>query len=87
MTPISTTRLSSKGQVVIPEAIRKRMGLVPGNQFVVLAHGDTLILKSLHAPSESRLDDLLASARRSATRAGLTKADVARAIKRVRSRD
>ena len=33
----STTKMSSKGQVVIPEAIRKRLGLNPGVEFVVVA--------------------------------------------------
>ena len=37
MADLSTTKMSSKGQVVIPDAIRKRLGLEPGDQFVVMA--------------------------------------------------
>lgn len=43
MTEVSTTKLSSRGQVVIPEEIRKRLGLEPGTQFIVLAEDDTVI--------------------------------------------
>ena len=35
MSTLSTTRMSSKGQVVIPEEIRQRLGLETGAQFVV----------------------------------------------------
>ena len=45
MGQIPTTRLSSRGQVVIPEEIRKRLGLEPGVQFVVVGDGDVVILR------------------------------------------
>ena len=32
----ATTRMSSKGQVVIPEEIRTRLGLTAGTQFVAI---------------------------------------------------
>jgi bifunctional DNA-binding transcriptional regulator/antitoxin component of YhaV-PrlF toxin-antitoxin module len=37
MSSIATTRMSSKGPVVILEKIRKQLGLEPGSQFVVVA--------------------------------------------------
>ena len=40
MTSIATTRLSSKGQIVIPEEVRKALGLEPGAQFVVMGADD-----------------------------------------------
>jgi AbrB family looped-hinge helix DNA binding protein len=36
--------LSSKFQVSIPKAIRERMGLTAGQQFVFIPKGDTLML-------------------------------------------
>src|SRR5437763_236910 len=36
MPTLATTRMSSKGQVVIPEAIREELGLEPGAQFVAV---------------------------------------------------
>ena len=41
MKAVTTTRLSSKGQVVIPEAIRRRLRLDPGAEFVVLGDDNT----------------------------------------------
>lgn len=37
MSFIETTKMSSKGQVVIPENIRKGLGLKTGSQFVVVS--------------------------------------------------
>ena len=36
MPNLDTTKMSSKGQVVIPESIRKHLGLKAGAQFVVV---------------------------------------------------
>ena len=84
MTAPSTTRMSSKGQVVIPEAIRKRLGLEPGDQFVVVAGKDAVILKTIAAPALDEFDELLTEARRQARRAGLKRSDVADALAAVR---
>ena len=85
MVKIATTRLSSKGQVVIPEEIRERLGLEPGAQFVVVGEGDVVILKTISAPDMAQFDELRDEARRAARRAGLKAKDVAAAIERVRS--
>jgi AbrB family looped-hinge helix DNA binding protein len=84
VTDTATTTLSSKGQVVIPEEIRQRLGLKPGAQFVVVADRDVVIFKVLEPPSLRDFDGLAAQARRAARRAGLRPADVARAVRRVR---
>jgi AbrB family looped-hinge helix DNA binding protein len=76
----STTKMSSKGQVVIPEAIRKRLGLEPGDQFVVVASKDAVILKAIATPTMAEFDELLADARRQARRAGLKRSDIADAV-------
>ncbi|MBI2403439.1 MAG: AbrB/MazE/SpoVT family DNA-binding domain-containing protein, partial [Gemmatimonadetes bacterium] len=47
MASVATTRLSSKGQVVIPEEIRRRLGLVTGVQFAVVGEGDVVVLKAV----------------------------------------
>ncbi len=47
---IATTKLSCKGQIVIPEEVRKELGLEPGAQFVVMGEGDVVILKKIDAP-------------------------------------
>jgi AbrB family looped-hinge helix DNA binding protein len=82
----STTKLSSKGQVVIPEEIRRRLGLEAGVQFVVVGEGDVVVLKALKAPTMSDFKALLDKAQQSAESAGLTRQDVDQAIREVRSK-
>ena len=53
MSGLATTRLSSRGQIVIPEKIRTALRLEPGAQFVVLADADVVILKRIDAPPRS----------------------------------
>ena len=84
MDQIATTKLSSRGQVVIPEEIRSRLGLETGAQFVVIGEGDVVILKAIHPPDMSEFDSLVQRARRAARKAGLKRSDVADAIERVR---
>jgi len=45
------TTISEKGQVVIPQSIRKEMGIKPKNKFLVFGQGDTIIMKKLEIPS------------------------------------
>jgi AbrB family looped-hinge helix DNA binding protein len=86
MVRLATTKLSSKGQVVIPEAIRERLGLEAGVQFVVVAEGDVVVLKVLNAPKMSDFKALLDEAQNSADAAGLTPEDVEAAIREVRGK-
>ena len=60
----ATTTLSSKGQVVIPEEIRARLGLKAGAQFVVVGDRDVVILKVLEPPSLGEFEALATAARR-----------------------
>jgi AbrB family looped-hinge helix DNA binding protein len=82
----ATTRMSAKGQVVIPEKIRRRLGLQAGSRFVIVGDRGTIILKSITAPSFEEFDDLVAAARKQARRAGLKRSDVTKAVRRVRGR-
>ena len=81
----ATTKMSSKGQVVIPEAIRKALGLEAGSEFVVVAEGDVVILKAIQPPPMSDFNDIVAEARRQARIAGMKRAHVNAAIAAVRS--
>jgi len=83
MAEIATTKLSSKGQVVIPEDIRKKLSLKAGSQFVVVGEKDVVILKTISSPSLDDFDELIAKARKSAKRAGLKKKDIKNVLTRV----
>jgi AbrB family looped-hinge helix DNA binding protein len=84
MNSLATTRLSSKGQVVIPESIRKQLKLREGAQFVVVGERDMIVLKTISPPPLEGLASLFAQARQQARKAGLKPSDVTRAIRKVR---
>ena len=84
MNLLATTKMSSKGQVVIPETIRNQLNLVPGTQFIVLGETDTVILKSVQAPSLKEFSKLRTKARQQARKAGLEKTNVHKALKKAR---
>jgi len=86
MAGLATTKMSSKGQVVIPEDIRKQLNLKPGVQFVVVGAKDVVILKTISAPSMDDFDALIAEARIKGKEAGLKKSDIAAAVARARGR-
>lgn len=86
MSKFATTKMSSKGQVVIPEEIRNRLGLRKGSQFIVVGDKDTLILKTITAPSMDEFDELIAEARKKARMVGMKRTDIVAAIAEVRGR-
>jgi AbrB family looped-hinge helix DNA binding protein len=86
MTNIATTRMSSKGQVVIPETVRKQLNLKEGAQFVVVGEKDVVILKSIEPPSLDEFDDLIAAARKKGRQAGIKRSDIGDAVSEARGR-
>ena len=47
----ATTRVSSKGQVVIPDVVKRAVGVHEGEDLLVVAIGDTIVMKKLSAVS------------------------------------
>ena len=86
MASISTTKMSSKGQVVIPENIRKQLNLKAGSQFVVVGDRDVVILKNISPPSLDEFNDLIADARKKAKKAGIKSSDIKDAIVKARGK-
>ena len=86
MANVATTKMSSKGQVVIPENIRKRLKLKAGAQFVVVGEKDVVILKSISPPSLDEFDNLIAEARKKGRQAGIKKSDISEAVSKVRGK-
>jgi len=78
--------MSSKGQVVIPEDVRRKLGLDAGTQFIVVGEDDVVILKMVKAPSMRDFDRLVRKARAQAKAAGLKRSDIASAVAKVRKR-
>jgi antitoxin PrlF len=86
MEQLEVTKLSSKGQVVLPQTIRQKLHLEEGEQFMVFCDKDTVILKKIERPVMERFKDLLKESRAYAKKVGVTQADVKEAIRRVRSK-
>ena len=86
MSKLATTKMSSKGQVVIPEDVRSRLGLEAGEQFVVVGDKDVVILKRIAPPSMRDFDELVGQARRQARNARMKRSDVQAAVQKVRKR-
>ena len=86
METLATTRMPSKGQVVIPESIRKQLDLKEGVQFLVVGEEDVVILKVVTPPDINEFDSLLKKARQQAKEAGLKQKDIASAVAKARGR-
>ena len=84
MVNIATTKMSSKGQVVIPEGIRKSLKLKTGAQFIVVGDDNVVILKNITPPAIEEFDELITKARKTAKQAGLKKLDIKEAVMKVR---
>jgi AbrB family looped-hinge helix DNA binding protein len=83
---LATTKMSSRGQVVIPESIRDELGLEPGAQFVVLGQDDVVMFKVISPPSKEEYARLKRQLRKQAREAGLKRSDIPKAIARARAR-
>lgn len=84
MNNLATTRMSSKGQIVIPEAIRKRLNLQPSDQFIVVGEDDVVILKAITAPDTETFDKLIKQAHQQACLFNLKRRDIADAVSKAR---
>jgi AbrB family looped-hinge helix DNA binding protein len=47
-----TTRIGSKGQVVIPQALRERLSLHPGDEVDFELRGDAIVLTASRRPTD-----------------------------------
>jgi AbrB family looped-hinge helix DNA binding protein len=83
---LATTKMSSRGQVVIPESIRDELGLEAGARFVVLGQDDVVMFKVISPPSKEEYARLKRQLRKQAREAGLKRSDIPKAIARVRGR-
>ena len=57
-----TTRISSRGQIVIPGPVRKALGIEAGTPFLVIAKKDTVVLHRLQEPPWQFFDALVKQA-------------------------
>lgn len=76
------TKVSSKGQIVIPKAVREDLKIRPRTTLLVYGKGDSLILKKYKAPAAVKKIEKLFRAidRRSAKFGKLTEREIAKEI-------
>jgi len=84
MTQFEIASVSSKGQVVIPGTIRKRLGIEAGSKLIVMTDGENVLMKCLKAPCLDTFQDLLEESRQAAAAAELAPAEVDQALAEVR---
>ena len=84
MKEFAVTSLSSKGQVVIPNSIRRELGITEGTQFIVFSDGANLLLKPIESPKVDTFKHLIEESRKFVKKAGIKQSDVQKAKKKVR---
>jgi AbrB family looped-hinge helix DNA binding protein len=74
---METTRLSSKGQIILPKSVRDAHRWQPGTQFVVEELPDGIILRVLNPFPPTRLEDVVGMLRYTAKPKTLAQMDEA----------
>lgn len=67
------TRLSSKGQLVIPQDMRKALGLRTGSRLAMFTDGEHILLKPIRSPDVSAFKRLVAEAKKITEKANAIK--------------
>ncbi len=83
---LELTRLSERGQIVIPTELRKSMHLTEGERFIVTGLGDdTIILRKLKLSQERlRLKRLIRESSEKARKFGFTEKEIEKLIGKTR---
>jgi AbrB family looped-hinge helix DNA binding protein len=84
MVEVSTTKVSSKGQVVIPANVRKAASLKKGEKILAIAIDDTVVLKKI---VDNSFKDTLKPIWEKARPMGLTEEDINDLIEEARAQD
>lgn len=78
------TAVSSKGQVVLPKAIRDSLSLISGAKLMVMSDGENILLKPIRKPDISEFRSMMEKAEQWASDVGMSEDDIDSAIKAVR---
>jgi len=84
MSTLEVTSLSTKGQVVIPQEIRKKLGLKPGTKMIVIQERDNILLKPITLPKEEQFKKLISLGDKIRDSLNLEESDIEKAIEAVR---
>jgi AbrB family looped-hinge helix DNA binding protein len=84
---MQTTRLSSKGQIILPKSVRDAHHWEPGTEFAVEPMGDGVILRPVKSVAHSRLEDVAGCLRVSGPPRSIAEMDAAIVSELRRRRD
>ncbi|GBE20064.1 MAG TPA: AbrB/MazE/SpoVT family DNA-binding domain-containing protein [Candidatus Pacearchaeota archaeon] len=82
---VSITKISSKGQIVIPRDIRERLKVKEGNLFVVTDQDNSICLRKIEPPKIKTWDEATKPFREAAKKSKFTEDDLAKVISEVRA--
>lgn len=83
---VDVLTVSSKGQVVLPASMRRKLLITSGSKLAAYSLGDAIVLKVIDMPTEQDFKEMLDTAEQWAKDVGYTEADVDAVIKSVRAR-
>jgi len=83
---VNFTKLSSKGQVVIPKNVREGMKLRDGTPFIVLVNDETICLKKVNMPDEKEWEKATKPFREAAKKSGFTQEDLFSMLSEIRKK-
>lgn len=85
---LETTRMSSKGQIVIPQRIREELNATEGTLFAVVGGRDTVVLKKVETPSKDAiirdLELIAKEGRKRLEMKGFKEADIPELVQKLR---
>jgi len=85
---IETVKMSSRGQIVIPQDVREELDVHEGTLFALVSSRDSIILKKISTPSKEDLikeiESIALEGRKRAEKLGIKESDVSEMVKRVR---
>ncbi len=84
---VSITKISSKGQVVIPAEIREKMNLEEGNLLIVSDSEDSIFMKKIKLPKVKSWKDATRPFKEAAKKSSFSKEDLLSLIEESKMRD
>ena len=86
--PAETIKMSSRGQIVIPQDIREELNASEGTIFSVVSSKDAIILKKISIPSKEELikeiGAIALEGRKRVEKLGIKESDVPELVQRAR---
>ena len=78
--------MSSRGQIVLPVSIRRKLNLGEGSQFLVITDDENILLKPVKDPSLDEFYALIEQAQKTAAQLGLTEEEINAEVKALRTK-